>query len=51
MAAAVARGLTSGRPEFEVSCLPVSDGGDGTLAAALAAGLEAGPVTATGPTG
>src|ERR671929_1630371 len=51
VAAAVARGLTAGRPDIEVSCLPVADGGDGTLAAALAAGFEAVPVTATGPTG
>ncbi|SET37675.1 glycerate kinase [Geodermatophilus poikilotrophus] len=51
VAAAVARGFTAGRPDVEVSCLPVADGGDGTLAAALAAGFEAVPVTATGPTG
>ncbi|MGY1681045.1 glycerate kinase [Geodermatophilus sp. SYSU D01176] len=51
VAAAVARGLTAGRPGVEVSCLPVADGGDGTLAAALAAGYERVPVTATGPTG
>ncbi len=51
VAAAVARGLTAGRPDVEVSCLPVADGGDGTLAAALAAGYEAVPVPATGPTG
>ncbi|MGY1764157.1 glycerate kinase [Geodermatophilus sp. SYSU D00779] len=51
VAAAVARGLTAGRPDVEVSCLPVADGGDGTLAAALAAGYEEVPVTATGPTG
>jgi glycerate kinase len=51
VAAAVARGLTAGRPDVEVNCLPVADGGDGTLAAALAAGYEAVPVPATGPTG
>ncbi len=51
VAAAVARGFTAGRSDVEVSCLPVADGGDGTLAAALAAGFEAVPVTATGPTG
>ena len=51
VAAAVARGLAAGRPDVEVSCLPVADGGDGTLAAALAAGYEAVPVSATGPTG
>ena len=51
VAGAVARGLTAGRPDVEVDRLPVADGGDGTLAAALAAGYEAVPVTATGPTG
>ncbi len=51
VADAVARGLASGRPGVEVSRLPVADGGDGTLAAALAAGYEAVPVTASGPTG
>jgi glycerate 2-kinase len=34
-----------------VVALPVADGGDGTLAAALAAGFTAVPVTAPGPTG
>src|SRR5919107_522379 len=47
VADAVARGLTAGRPDVEVSRLPVADGGDGTLAAALAAGYEAVPVSAT----
>lgn len=51
VAAAVARGLTAGRPDVEVRCLPVADGGDGTLAAALAAGFQRVPVTTTGPTG
>ncbi|WNV76872.1 glycerate kinase [Geodermatophilus sp. DSM 44513] len=51
VAEAVARGLTGARPDVEVVRLPVADGGDGTLAAALAAGYEAVPVTATGPTG
>jgi glycerate kinase len=51
VADAVARGLTAGRPDVAVDRLPVADGGDGTLAAALAAGFEAVPITATGPTG
>ncbi|TFV58343.1 glycerate kinase [Geodermatophilus sp. DF01-2] len=51
VADAVARGLTAVRPGVAVTCLPVADGGDGTLAAALAAGFESVPVTATGPTG
>ena len=31
--------------------MPVADGGDGTVAAAVAAGFEQVPVGATGPTG
>jgi glycerate kinase len=34
-----------------VVTVPVADGGDGTLAAAIAAGYESVPVTASGPTG
>jgi glycerate kinase len=33
------------------ACVPVADGGDGTLDAALAAGFERVPVRASGPTG
>ena len=33
------------------ACVPVADGGDGTLDAALAAGFERVPVPASGPTG
>lgn len=51
VADAVRRGVTTRRPDLDVHCLPVADGGDGTLAAALAAGFERVPVTATGPTG
>ncbi|UOY03431.1 glycerate kinase [Blastococcus sp. PRF04-17] len=51
VAAALARGLTAAAPGVEVRSLPVADGGDGTLAAAEAAGFERVPVTATGPTG
>ena len=51
VAAAVRRGLEASVPGVEVRCLPVADGGDGTLAAAVAAGFERLPVTATGPTG
>ncbi|GIL36693.1 glycerate kinase [Phycicoccus sp. DTK01] len=48
---AVRRGLLSVRPDVEVDVVPVADGGDGTLAAAVAAGYELVPVTAAGPTG
>lgn len=44
-------GLRSVLPEIEVVVVPVADGGDGTLAAAVAAGFTRVPVTATGPTG
>ncbi len=51
VAAAVRRGLLAHDPELQVVCLPVADGGDGTLEAAVAAGFERVEVTATGPTG
>lgn len=50
-AAALARGIAKVRPDLPVHQIPVADGGDGTVAAAVAAGFQ--PVTATvhGPTG
>lgn len=51
VAAAVARGIRRVDAEASVRCLPVADGGDGTLAAALAAGFERVPVEVSGPTG
>lgn len=48
---AVARGLRTVRPGLTVDVVPVADGGDGTLAAAVAAGFESVPVVASGPTG
>jgi glycerate kinase len=51
VAAAVGRGLGSRRPDVEAVALPVADGGDGTLDAAVAAGFERVPVTVAGPTG
>lgn len=54
-ALAVARHLAAGilavRPDAEVTCVPVADGGEGTLEAAIAAGYERHPVTVHGPTG
>src|SRR5215472_1446292 len=50
-AAAIAAGLRAGRPDLDVVELPVADGGDGTVAAALAAGYFPLEVTAAGPTG
>jgi glycerate 2-kinase len=51
VARAIAAGLLAGDPGLDVVELPVADGGDGTLAAALAAGFERVPVTAAGPLG
>src|SRR5258707_1249799 len=41
VAAALAAGLRAGRPDLEIAEGPVADGGDGTVAAALAAGFAA----------
>ncbi|MFI6165406.1 glycerate kinase [Nocardia sp. NPDC051052] len=49
--AAVAAGIRRVLPDASVLVIPVADGGDGTVAAALAAGFAAIPVVATGPTG
>lgn len=51
VADALTRGIARVRPDLPVHRVPVADGGDGTVAAALAAGFS--PVTATvhGPTG
>jgi glycerate kinase len=51
VAAHVAAGLRTVLPSVEVVTVPVADGGDGTLAAAEAAGFTLVPVRATGPTG
>jgi len=51
VAAALAAGLRAGRPDLEIAEVPVADGGDGTVAAALAAGFAAVGATAEGPTG
>src|SRR5580692_6361211 len=51
VAAAIAAGLRAGWPEAELVTVPVADGGDGTVDAAVAAGFERVPVTVAGPTG
>lgn len=51
VAARVAAGIRSAAPDVDVVELPVADGGDGTVDAALAAGFSAVPLTALGPTG
>ena len=47
----LAVGLTRAAPGLEVVEVPVADGGDGTLDAALSAGYRRIPVRAEGPTG
>lgn len=51
VAGAVRRGLLLRRPRLDVDVVPVADGGDGTLEAAVAAGFARVPVTASGPLG
>ena len=51
VAARVAAGLSRAAPGIEVVQVPVADGGDGTLEAALSAGFRRVPVRAEGPTG
>jgi len=51
VAARVAAGLARAAPGVEVVQVPVADGGDGTLDAALSAGYRRVPVRAEGPTG
>lgn len=50
VAAAVSAGLRRGGVQ-RIRCVPVADGGDGTVAAAVAAGFSPVHVTASGPTG
>ncbi|MBX9421953.1 glycerate kinase [Streptomyces lateritius] len=47
----VTAGLRRVAPELAVETLPVADGGDGTVAAAVAAGFERHEVRVTGPLG
>ncbi|GAB3936495.1 glycerate kinase [Kribbella albertanoniae] len=51
VAAAVEAGVRRVHPGATVVAVPVADGGDGTLAAAVAAGYTLVPVVASGPTG
>lgn len=51
VAAHLAAGLIRAAPATEVVQVPVADGGDGTLDAALSAGYRRVPVRAEGPTG
>ncbi|HJZ25648.1 MAG TPA: glycerate kinase [Streptosporangiaceae bacterium] len=51
VADAIAAGLRAEWPDAELVTVPVADGGEGTVDAAVAAGLERVPVTVDGPTG
>ncbi|HEX2706016.1 MAG TPA: glycerate kinase, partial [Candidatus Lustribacter sp.] len=51
VAAALARGIAAAAPAARTVRVPVADGGDGTLDAAVAAGFAPIPVVASGPTG
>jgi glycerate kinase len=51
VAYAVAAGMRDALPELETILLPVADGGDGTVAAALSAGFDEIIVDTVGPTG
>lgn len=51
VADALAAGIADADPHREVRRLPVADGGEGTVAAALAAGWDPVTVDASGPTG
>jgi glycerate 2-kinase len=51
VAGAIAAGLRAELPGAEVVTIPVADGGDGTVDAAVAAGFERVPVMVDGPTG
>lgn len=51
VASALARGIADADPAHQVRRCPVADGGDGTVAAAVAAGWQEIRVATTGPTG
>jgi glycerate 2-kinase len=51
VADAIASGLLDKRPDLDIARVPIADGGDGTVAAALARGFTEVVVEAAGPTG
>ena len=51
VAAALSSGLLDVRPDLKIVRVPVADGGDGTVDAAISVGYERIEVDATGPTG
>jgi len=50
-ATAIAAGLREGQPGAQARILPIADGGDGTVDAAVAAGYERVELEVAGPTG
>ena len=51
VAAALARGFHAARPDINVVCRPIADGGEGTVDAVVSAGFERFVVPVKGPTG
>ena len=51
VAAHITAGLLRGSPDLDIMQVPVADGGDGTVDAAIAAGFRSVPGTFAGPTG
>ena len=51
VAASISAGVLASLPEARIATVPVADGGEGTLAAALQCGFEQRHATVTGPTG
>lgn len=51
VASALAEGILAVAPDVAIDAVPVADGGEGTVDAALAAGFEEVTATVTGPTG
>jgi glycerate 2-kinase len=51
VAAALRNGLLRARPDLEVECRPIADGGEGTIDAVVSAGFSRVPDRVQGPTG
>jgi glycerate 2-kinase len=51
VAAALRDGLLAARPDLEVACRPIADGGEGTVDAVVSAGFSRVPEWVQGPTG
>lgn len=51
VAVALRDGLLAARPDLEVACRPIADGGEGTVDAAVSAGFSRAPERVQGPTG